>query len=432
MSPAPDSAAPATQGPPGAAPAARTGSSVLIITGASMFSAAVGFIVLFFAARGLSLADNALFLSFWALMSGMFAVTGGMQAETTRIVSLADLGSAQPPAPHATRPFWPAITWGVVLAGVGALLAVTAGVISSTPPAMTAVTAGVIATATMLYSGHSVTIGTLAAKGRWRAFGGLITLEAVTRLLAMLAALLLGASLAGFEGAAALGAAAWLALIACSSSTRVALGHRAPLSFHRIMLSYQAAIGTAVFMAVLMVAYPFAMQVLLPPEVYAGAAPLVLAISLTRAPIMIPLQALQGFLVTRFVSREGVRARDLLRPCGLVLAAGIVSALAAALVGPPVLRLFGEHYLVSPLAFAGLTFAAAVLAALFFASTTALAQGHHRTYVASWALAAATSLALLLVPLPLESRVTVSLTAGPLLGLGAALLLLPRSTERAA
>ncbi|GMA94240.1 hypothetical protein GCM10025881_10640 [Pseudolysinimonas kribbensis] len=75
-------------------------------------------------------------------------------------------------------------------------------------------------------------------------------------------------------------------------------------------------------------------------------APLALALTLTRAPLVIPALALQSYLIVLFRERGAARA---LPWSGLVFGAAVAIAALVALVGPPVIRwIFGPAYAIDP------------------------------------------------------------------------------------
>jgi hypothetical protein len=110
----------------------------------------------------------------------------------------------------------------------------------------------------------------------------------------------------------------------------------------------------------------------------------ILAVTLTRAPLLVPLTAMQGNLIAHFVDRRTERLRALLAPA-------------------------------APIALLTLTGAAAVAAA------------QHRAYSLGWVGATVASVLLLLLPLPLETRTVVALLCGPLIGIAVHLGALARA-----
>jgi len=155
------------------------------------------------------------------------------------------------------------------------------------------------------------------------------------------------------------------------------------------------------------------LRVTTPDDVFAGAAPLVLAVSLCRAPLLVPLGAYQNVVVSR-VAVHGARA---LVPVLVVL--GAVTALGAMVawqLGPWALRLVNPDYHVDGRVFAGLVLGAGLVAVLTVTGAAAVALDHHTVYLAGWIAATVTTIGVLLFPGTLEGRVVTSLLVGPAAG----------------
>jgi O-antigen/teichoic acid export membrane protein len=143
----------------------------------------------------------------------------------------------------------------------------------------------------------------------------------------------------------------------------------------------------------------------------------VLVVTLTRAPIMLPLNAFLGMLVTSFVERKADGPRVVGRPIVATFLATLVLSVVAGLVGPPLLVLmFGLDYEANGLFIGAATLAAGMIGAVSITGTAVLAQGRHAEYSLGWLCAAAVSFALMFLPLEVEARTIVALVAGPLVG----------------
>jgi hypothetical protein len=178
-----------------------------------------------------------------------------------------------------------------------------------------------------------------------------------------------------------------------------------------------AAIVAAASSAALVVGFPVLLRVTSTPEEFALSAPLLIAVSLTRAPLMIPLGAYQGVAITHFLTHRE-RGLAAIRPIALaVLGAGVAGAALAWLVGPWLMStLIRSDYRVDGVVLAGLTFAAALLALLTLTGAAVLALDRHAAYTGGWIAATVTSIAVLLLPLPVELRTVLSLGVGPVVG----------------
>ena len=160
-----------------------------------------------------------------------------------------------------------------------------------------------------------------------------------------------------------------------------------------------------------------------------------IGINLTRAPIMIPLQMFQGVAVSAFLKQRNHPMKALFKPTIALLGVGIVGAIAAYLIGPFLFDLLYYDYreTLSGAVLGALTFASAFMAVVVLTGTAALATSKHRLYLGGWVATVAVSVAMLLLPLPLEGRVILALIAGPLCGALihiAGLVLSPANTSK--
>ncbi len=141
-----------------------------------------------------------------------------------------------------------------------------------------------------------------------------------------------------------------------------------------------------------------------------------LAVTLTRAPLLVPLIAFQNAIVVHFVGRQALGVRALARPVLGVLAVAAVGAGAAWFIGPQVLTLMGKSFDVPGPTLAALTVGAGTTAALVVSGSAALAYERHGGYMTGWWVATGVAVAILLLPAPLTSRTVVALVVGPLVG----------------
>lgn len=404
----------------------RAGTATVAI--ASVVAAAAGYGVLLVSSRTLTPASNADFLSYWALLFAVFGVLAGLQNESTRAV-----GAGKAPGLGASA------TSGAPVLGVGLLVgAAVAAVVGVSSPwwapdligqewsiVVPALCIGVVA-----FGGHCALAGALGGLRRWPSFSLLVASEASVRLLLVGVVALLAAGIVGLEVASALAAGTWLVLVLVSPGARSGLRARADVPTAHFVRNVSKSMAAAAATAVLVVGFPVAVRLTSTPEEFALAAPLLLAVSLTRAPLLIPLNAYQGVAISHFLSNKESPARPLVRLSGALLVVGVVGAGLAALVGPWLMRLlFGPEYGMSSTVLACLTLSAAGLAILTMTGAATLATGRHGMYAAGWIVATVTALAGLLLPLPLEWRVVAGLACGPVLGVAVHVLALARRAD---
>ncbi|MCC2308738.1 hypothetical protein [Cellulomonas chengniuliangii] len=382
---------------------------------ASLVAAVSTNVVLLIAARSLSPAANADFLVFWSVLFACFGVLGGVQNETTRAVRVARTTAPAPGADPRARVLPIALLTGAALAGALLVTSPAWGRALLGPGAPTLTVA--LALALIAFSGHSAVAGALGGAGSWPMYARLVGSEAIVRLVLVGAVALVGAPLVGVEVASAAAAATWIGFFALSSRTRSAQRAVADVDASAFVRRTAHAMLAAASSAALVVGFPVLLRLTTPTSEFELAAPLILAISMTRAPLLMPLNAYQGVAITHFLSHRQEGIRPLARIVGAIMGVGAAGALLAVAVGPWLMRaLFGTAYHVDGLLLGALTGAAAMLAVLTLTGAAVLALDKHKAYASSWGLATLVTVAVLLLPLDLEARAVLALALGPLAG----------------
>jgi O-antigen/teichoic acid export membrane protein len=153
----------------------------------------------------------------------------------------------------------------------------------------------------------------------------------------------------------------------------------------------------------------------------------ILAVTLTRAPLLVPLTAMQGNLIAHFVDQRRERLRALVTPAAVVMGLGLLGVFLAGVFGPWLLReAFGPEYRAGGALLAWLTAAAVAIAILTLTGAATVAAALHRAYALGWVCATVAATLLLMLPLPLQTRTVVALLCGPLVGIGVHLAALAR------
>lgn len=410
---------------PVAEPAAERPSARRSTTGIAVASAVVAlsaFLVQWAVGRFAAPEVTAEFLVYWALLFAAFGVIGGVRNETTRAVGAARATGASGPR---------ALTAALVVGGAGALMLLATApawaerLVPSTAPAIVPV----IALAAVLYACHVSVLGALSGRESWGPMSATMAVEATVRLAGVGAVLLVGGGLLPLELAVAVSALTWAVLVALSPEVRRAAAARTDVGLGRLLRNSGYTVAASVASSVLITGFPVLMQLTSRDADAVVLAGTILAVSLTRSPIMIPLQAFQGYAIVAFLHSERHRLRALARPLAALAAVGAVAAVAAWLLGPWVMDLlFAGRYEIAGSTFAGLMAAAATLAMLTLTGTAALADGAHAGYTAGWAVAALAAAALLLLPLGLAERTVIALVVGPVAGTALHLAALARGT----
>lgn len=399
----------------GGAPATGpiTRSSVARVGLATAISALCGYAVLYLAARDLEPAGFSVFSVFWGAFGLVTGAANGLLQEATREVRSSrhrDLSGG--PTTHPMR-----------IAGLVGLVAAVVIALSS-PLWSSHVFAESRALSVVLLSVglagfclHATLLGMLAGVNRWTEYGALMVTDAGIRVAVAAATFVLGWGLAGFLWATVAGAVAWLIMLIAAPAARLAAGlltAGSPTTFLRGAAHSIAAAGAS---AILVMGFPVLLKAT-SGDLGAAGGVVILAVTLTRAPLLVPLTAMQGNLIAHFVDQRDKRLRALLAPAAAVAALGAVGVAAAGLLGPWLLRVgFGDEYRAGGALLAWLTAAAVAIAMLTLTGAATVAAALHRAYALGWIIATVAAVALLLLPVGLETRTVIALLCGPLVGI---------------
>jgi O-antigen/teichoic acid export membrane protein len=274
---------------------------------------------------------------------------------------------------------------------------------------------------------HTTLMGMLAGTDRWTLYGAEMVADAAIRVAVAATTVVFGWGLIGFLLATVAGSVAWLIILAASPTARAAARLLTPGGTATFLRGSAHSITAAGASAILVMGFPMLLK-LTSTQLGAQGGVIILAVMLTRAPLLVPLTAMQGNLVAHFVDQRSDRVRALIAPAAVIFAIGAVGVVAAGLVGPWLLRVaFGPQYQASGALLAWLTAAAVSIAMLTLTGAAAVAAALHRAYSLGWVGATVASGLLLLLPLSLPTRTVVGLLCGPLVGIGVHLWALARA-----
>jgi O-antigen/teichoic acid export membrane protein len=397
--------------------AASTGpiarSSVARVGTATAVTALCGYAVIYLAARDLAPAGFSVFGVFWGAFGLVTGAANGLLQETTR-----EVRSARYTDIVSGRRTHPLRVAGMV--GVAAAM-----VIAGSSPLWSGqvfvearwLSVGLLSVGLAGFCVHATLLGMLAGADRWSQYGALMVTDAVIRVAVAVAAFVIGWGLFGFLWATVAGAVAWLLMLLASPVTRAAAQLLTPGGIATFLRGAAHSITAAGASAILVMGFPVLLKAT-SNQLGAAGGVVILAVTLTRAPLLVPLTAMQGNLIAHFVDERTERIRALIAPATFVAGIGAVGVLAAGLTGPWILRVgFGTDYHASGALLAWLTAAAVAIAMLTLTGAAAVAAALHRVYSLGWVGATAASTMLLLLPLPLEPRTVIALLCGPLVGI---------------
>lgn len=390
-----------------------TRGSVARVGLATALSALCGYAVLYLAARNLEPAGFSLFGVFWGAFGLVSGAANGLLQESTREVR-ALRGRQRMPA-RTTRPMRIAAAVGV---GAALSIALTAPLWSAAVFAADRwLSVGLLSVGLAGFCLHATLLGMLAGVDRWTQYGSLMVTDAAIRVTVAAAAFVLGWGLTGFLWATVAGSVAWLILLALSPATRDAARLAAAGTARTFLTGAFHSVAAAGASAILIMGFPVLLKATT-PELGAAGGVVILAVTLTRAPLLVPLTAMQGNLIAHFVDQRHRRLRALTGPVMAVTVIGGLGVLAAWLAGPWLLRsAFGPDYAAAGGLLAWFTAGAVAIALLTLTGAATVAAALHRAYALGWVGATAAAVALLLLPLELETRTVIALLCGPMVGI---------------
>ncbi|MBV9513732.1 MAG: hypothetical protein JO280_06805 [Mycobacteriaceae bacterium] len=396
-----------------------TRGSVARVGLATAVTALCGYLVLYLAARNLDPAGFSVFGVFWGAFGLVTGAANGLLQETTREVRAARYppGSRGSPAPGGTSTH-PLRMAAVIGAGAGVVIAASAPWWARHVFAEARwLSVALLCVGLAGFCMHATLLGMLAGAGRWTQYGSLMVTDAGMRVVVAAATFAMSWGLVGYLWATVCGAVAWLVMMVVSPTTRAAaalvtLGDTA--TFVRGAAHAIAAAGAS---AILVMGFPVLLKATT-GDLGATGGVVILAVTLTRAPLLVPLTAMQGNLIAHFVDQHTERMRALAGPAAVVLGLGAVGVVTAGLAGPWLLRIgFGADYRADGALLAWLTAAAVSIALLTLTGAATVAAAMHRAYSLGWIAATVVSTLLLLLPLPLQTRTVVALLTGPVVGI---------------
>lgn len=357
------------------------------------------------------------FAVFWSTLYFVVAALSGIQQELSRASVPVPAGS---PQERTARGF----TIGAVVVAAVTVLA--------TSPAWSAhlfahswALVGALAVGIGSYTWVAAFSGILYGLGLWRAIAMTTIIDACLRLVLVVAVSVVEPSTALLAWAVVLpfpltGLVMWL-VMRSRIVGRYTLDVRARRLVRNSAVTVLAAIGTGVMTSGLPMIIGATARAEPPDEV----GRLVFVITLTRAPVVTVLIALQSFLTVRFRENPTGVSAAVLRLQVLLLGTTLLVGAAAYVFEPAILTaVWGPAYAVSAAVCALVALTAGLTGGMVISGAALLAQNRHTLVLAGWMLSALVLTAVLLLPLDFESRVMLALAAGPAAGLALHLVVL--------
>lgn len=400
------------------------------MTVATVFVALAGYAVILVAARGLTPADYEIFMVFWGLFFALTGVLDGLMQETARgVTRFRSSASNDAPDTAPASPFRLTAFFALVTASTTLFTAPWWAPIVAPDHAWWA--AALCAGGLGCYAFQATVCGLMSAREQWPRFALLMAFDSGVRLALAYLAWQAGWHMVAFLIVTVLGTATWL-LFLPDRTTRAMLRDRtdsSPARFTRRAIAAMIASGAN---AVLITGFPVLLKFTTDATATAGAlAATITAVTLTRAPILVPLQRFQPALIVHFTRHRDQVLRASALPIIAVAILAVAGGVAAYVVGQPLMRLFfQEDYIVSAPVLAWLTVASGATGVLMITGSAALAAEEHGVYVAGWIIATLVAVVALLVFESPETRAIAALSLGPLAGALCQLVVLARTGGR--
>jgi O-antigen/teichoic acid export membrane protein len=397
-----------------------------------VLSALCGYAVLYLAARDLEPAGFSVFAVFWGAFGLATGAAFGLLQEATRevrsasypeTVAGAEATGTDDSGPR-THPMRVAAMLGIAAAAV---IACSSPLWSSHVFAESRLlSVGLLSVGLAGFCLVATLMGMLAGVNRWSEYGSLMATDAVLRVVVAAATFLAGWGLVGYLWATVAGSLAWLIMLIASPAARAAGRLLTPGDTMTFLRGAAHSIAAAGASAILVMGFPVLLKAT-SGDLGAAGGVVILAVTLTRAPLLVPLTAMQGNLIAHFVDQRTHRLRALVAPAALVAGLGLLGVIGAWLLGPWLVRqAFGAQYRADGVLLAWLTAAGIAIALLTLTGAAAVAAALHRAYAVGWISATVASALLLLLPLNLETRTVIALLCGPIVGIAVHLAALAR------
>lgn len=397
--------------------------SLLLILGGTAVSGIAGYVVTWLVYRVEGAGVYGVFSVLWSALFLVVGVLFGIQQEATRAVA-----SRDPAVPGRTS-LW---SVGVALSVAVALVVLATSVLWA-PGSLGSESrlVVVVAIGAALDGLVVVASGVAAGSGWWWRLALLLAVDGSLRVAGVGAVLAAGGGIDALAVAVVAPFLFSVLLVVATAPRGFARNARVAETVKRLIANCGRTMLAAAATAVLINGFPLILSYFSGADDRAHFGSLILAITLTRAPVLVPLTALSSFLVARFARRPEAILGRATRLLLLVAGTGAVLALAAALWGRAVLQpIFGAGFDIGGPALGALVAAAVLIGELFVSGAAVLALHRHGAYAVGWVIASVVTVAALFVPLELTTRAAVALIVGPLVGLAVHVGVLARGARR--
>jgi len=359
------------------------------------------------------LPDSGSYLAFsvyWSTVYVLVAALAGVQQEISRATT-----PGTTPADGSTLR---AFALRIATAAAVVAVVVTLVVAPSAFPDDIVGSAIWIVVAVVGYVATAVLAGVLYGLSLWRAAALLVVVDALLRALLVMLALALQAPHTLLTAAVSVPFGGAFLLVWFFVRRRVVGQFRLDVGARRLVVNTVGTVTAAAATGLIVTGIPVVLRTTMPGVDAAIVASLILTITISRAPLIVPIMALQSYLIVDFRSSDRPLGRRLALYLSALAAVTAVGSILAACFGETLLALFpGGRYAVPGWVAAGIVASAGAVAALCVTGPALLSRSRHDWYVGGWVIAALSTVLLLLLPAGPYERVVVALSAAPLLGI---------------
>jgi len=400
-------------------------SSVVLILAATAIAGIAGYVVTWRVYTEVGAAGYGVFSVFWSALFLVVGVLFGLQQESTRATAQtasARTAAADPPARPPAQPARATSLWSfaAVAALVVGIVVIATSVLWAVPSLgqANAGLAWLVALGAALNCLVAAASGVMAGAGMWRQLAAIVALDGILRVAGVVAVLSVTHDIVPLAIAVIAPFPVSLAIVFLTAPRALIENARVVLGLGDLISNTARTMLAASATAVLINGFPLVLSFFAGPDNHADLGSLVLAVTLTRAPILVPLTALSSFLVNRFSHHPESTGRTV--AVLLAAIAGVIGVLclAAWLWGDPVMHfVFGPEFDLGAGVLVALIASSGLIGALFVSGSAVLARNLHGLYAIGWVVASLVTLALLFLPLPLPERAALALAVGPAVGL---------------
>ena len=399
--------------------AGRNLSGFALIVGATGIAGIAAYVITWLVPNLIGDVDYKIFAVFWAALFLVVTALSGIQQEVTRatrpLASVPVDGLPGEVRPARAARFATLAAVVVLLATLGTAPLWQAAVFPELGWALVVPLSFGVASFVFV----ATVCGTLYGLESHRPLALLIVVDPILRLATVGAVSLFSGDLVALAWAATIPFLGTLVLLWPLISAAVRAPSQLDVGYRALIWNVTRTLGASASTGALIAGLPLLISVTGGNESAALLSTLFLTITLTRAPLVVTLMSIQGYLIVHFREHLASVGADLRKYLLLVAATAAVLSVAAWLLGPPVFGfLFPSLSIVlDGWFFAVLVGSSALLGSLCITGPAVLARGSHSVYSIGWISAAVTTIIALALPLELLERTTLALVAGPIAGL---------------